>query len=290
MSKLLGCMFIAAGVAVGGLAMTLTGSEAAVDAAARPENVPEVIAPALASAPRKPIAAFETITVPNDPVSIARALQTELRRVGCYEGEINGVWSQTSKRATKAFVERVNAALPVDKPDYVLLSLVQGHQGAACGAPCPTGQVQGDRGVCSPAAIVAQAQKRQQAGQRVAAVVPSATPTMAAGGHGKANPAAAWTVKVEPAPAAEVERRPPLVTDAPRMALAGPPVVDAAASAVTPAAVPSTTPETEKAEQPDRKRKAKTQRPERRNVYAEAPRRSNFWVNDFFRKIDRDSF
>ena len=36
----------------------------------------------------------------------------------------------------KAFTTRVNATLPVDKPDHILLALVQGHQGVAC-APKP---------------------------------------------------------------------------------------------------------------------------------------------------------
>ena len=32
----------------------------------------------------------------------------------------------------KAFTDRVNASLPVDKPDQILLALVQNHQGVAC--------------------------------------------------------------------------------------------------------------------------------------------------------------
>ena len=49
-----------------------------------------------------------------DPAALARDLQRELRRVGCYSGDLNGVWSMTSRRAMKAFTDRVNAALPVD--------------------------------------------------------------------------------------------------------------------------------------------------------------------------------
>jgi hypothetical protein len=68
-------------------------------------------------------------------VALARELQRELKRVGCYMGEISGVWTPGSRLAMKTFVEHVNAALPVDKPDPVLLSLVQGYRERACGVP-----------------------------------------------------------------------------------------------------------------------------------------------------------
>lgn len=70
--------------------------------------------------------------VPNDRASLTRALQAELRRVGCYEGDITGYWDARSRTAMKSFTERVNATLPVDQPDQVLLALVQAHQGKAC--------------------------------------------------------------------------------------------------------------------------------------------------------------
>ena len=41
--------------------------------------------------------------------TLARELQKELRRVGCYDGEITGVWSSDARRAMKAFIERMNA-------------------------------------------------------------------------------------------------------------------------------------------------------------------------------------
>lgn len=90
-------------------------------------------------APRAPAstAASRPVDRPIDPTdrtALARALQRELRRVGCYNGEITGVWTTSSRMAMKTFNERVNATLPVDTPDPVLLSLVQGHRERACGA------------------------------------------------------------------------------------------------------------------------------------------------------------
>ena len=92
-----------------------------------------------------------------DPASLARTLQRELKRVGCYDGDISGVWNAPSRAAMKAFTERVNATLPVDAPDQVLLALVQAHQGRACGAACRSGEAQAADGRCLPGAIIAKA-------------------------------------------------------------------------------------------------------------------------------------
>ena len=76
------------------------------------------------------------VVLPRDPTALTRQLQSELKRAGCYDGEISGVWTPRTREAMKAFTTRVNATLPVDKPDHVLLALLQGHQGVAC-APKP---------------------------------------------------------------------------------------------------------------------------------------------------------
>ena len=86
---------------------------------------------------------------------LVRDLQRELKRVGCYEGEINGNWAPAAKRAMAAFTERVNATLPLDEPDYILLTLVQGHSVQACGKGCPSGQAMNNSGRCVPSAIIA---------------------------------------------------------------------------------------------------------------------------------------
>ena len=89
-------------------------------------------APPPQAAPRQPPPGTAS---PRDPAALARQLQSELRRVGCYDGELSGVWTPRTRMAMKAFTDRVNASLPVDKPDQILLALVQGHQGVACIPP-----------------------------------------------------------------------------------------------------------------------------------------------------------
>lgn len=93
---------------------------------------------------------------------LARDLQLELQRVGCYGGEVNGTWTPSTKRAMTEFMDRVNATLPIEEPDYILLTLVQGHKSAACGADCPSGQVLSNDGRCMPQAVVAQATRKSQ--------------------------------------------------------------------------------------------------------------------------------
>ena len=94
-----------------------------------------------------------------DRTQLARELQKELRRVGCYDGEINGGWTTSTKRAMKAFTERVNASLPVEEPDLVLLSLVQAQADKTCGRPCPAGEAAGEGGRCVPAAVATSPRK-----------------------------------------------------------------------------------------------------------------------------------
>jgi hypothetical protein len=108
-------------------------------------------------APRAATATPPKLIDPEDRVALTRALQRELKRVGCYGGEITGVWTTSSRMAMKAFVERVNAALPIDTPDAVLLSLVQGRQERACGVACPEGQTAAGAGACVPNAVLAKA-------------------------------------------------------------------------------------------------------------------------------------
>jgi peptidoglycan hydrolase-like protein with peptidoglycan-binding domain len=73
---------------------------------------------------------------PLHPVSLARALQRELKRAGCYHGEINGIWTPSTRQAMKAYTDIANAKLPVASPDPVLLALIQGDQHLGCTERC----------------------------------------------------------------------------------------------------------------------------------------------------------
>jgi hypothetical protein len=86
---------------------------------------------------------------------LVRDIQYELKRAGCYEGEVQGAWNNATRQAMQTFTQRMNATLPVDQPDYVLLTLLQAQRPLSCKSGCPAGQL-ADGGRCVPRAIVAQ--------------------------------------------------------------------------------------------------------------------------------------
>jgi hypothetical protein len=162
-------------------------------------------------------------SLPRDRASLTRELQVELRRVGCYGGELNGVWTPAARKAMKAFTDRVNASLPVGEPDDILLALVQTHQGEACGVPCPAGQGLAEDGRCLPGAILAQAARKPSAPTLTAAARPRGGPQA-----DKPAPAiAAWSTTSAALP--PPPSPPPAIAG--RMALAGP-MSDAAPPAI----------------------------------------------------------
>ena len=81
----------------------------------------------------KPATALVTTA---DRIAMAKELQLQLRRVGCYRGRIDGIWGNGSRRAMRSFNRRINAGLPVSEPDNILLTLVGGYDNRACGRPC----------------------------------------------------------------------------------------------------------------------------------------------------------
>lgn len=83
-------------------------------------------------------------------IPIARELQGELQRVGCYGGAVDGYWSPLAQRSAKAFVEGVNAHLPVGEPDVALLALVRATRSTVCAKPCPPDVRPGADSVCKP--------------------------------------------------------------------------------------------------------------------------------------------
>ena len=113
-----------------------------------------------------------------DPGSSASLLQKELKRVGCYDGAVNGEWTLATKAAAKAFTDRVNARLPLHRPDPILLALVQGYKDKVCGAPCPPGQVL-KQDQCLPTAILAQPKGRPGDGGAPAPAIASWATTVA---------------------------------------------------------------------------------------------------------------
>jgi hypothetical protein len=194
---------------------SVTGSDAAAPSgswqastraeAPRDADVP-TRPPELATlAPRTALGSPNGPSLPASQLPLAQQLQRELARVGCYEGELNGVWTPAVRKAMKVFMDRVNATLPTDEPDYILLSLVQAARDKVCGTTCPAGEGFAEGGRCVPNAILA----AKKAPQVARAAPPRADPAPAITG---------WSVARTP-----TESTPAPSDDEGRMGLAGPP-------------------------------------------------------------------
>jgi hypothetical protein len=150
----------------------------------RSEEGTVVVVPSRAAATpgRTPLAQQppKAVPPPGNRAALVRELHKELTRVGCYDGEISGIWTAASRRAMRTFTDRVNARLPTDEPDQILLSLVQGHRRKACGVACPAGQ-QEDRGRCVPGALAGAAKQPASAGAPVDPATLAAAAALAAG-------------------------------------------------------------------------------------------------------------
>ena len=159
-------------VVVAPIARTNKTADAAATVAPRvirPAERPANVATATSDSPRQPVLVAPPQVVVRNAVAVparqadeqarqglTRDIQRELKRVGCYDGDVSGEWSPRTRQAMKAFIDRVNAALPVDEPDHILRTMVQGHPGHACGQACTAGQTANNQGRCLPTGIVAQ--------------------------------------------------------------------------------------------------------------------------------------
>lgn len=65
--------------------------------------------------------------------TMTRDLQTELLRLGCYGGPIDGRWSAELQSALQDFTFRVNATLPINEPSATLVSLAKEQTARVCG-------------------------------------------------------------------------------------------------------------------------------------------------------------
>ncbi len=114
---------------------------------------------------------------------LARQLQVELRRVGCLKTSADGVWGRASQRAMRRFADKIDASLPTDRPDTVLLMLVEKYQDRACGTPCAIGEQPDARGRCQArteiAAVESEPEAVASAVESIDAEAANAAPPMA---------------------------------------------------------------------------------------------------------------
>ncbi|MEA2917207.1 MAG: hypothetical protein QOJ15_9288 [Bradyrhizobium sp.] len=77
---------------------------------------------------------------------IPRALQTELRRVGCKTGDIDGEWNASARRALSLFNDNAGTRLDVKVASIDALEVVKAKTGRVCPLDCERGtRASGDR-------------------------------------------------------------------------------------------------------------------------------------------------
>jgi hypothetical protein len=144
-------------------------------------------------------------TNPDTRYKLITDIQQQLKRLGCYYGRIDGSWGVGSKDAMRSFTERVNAELPIDEPDYLLLTLLQSHNGKVCGE-CPPGLAFTADGRCVPQPTVAQSrpgdglQQSAKTGETLPWKAASAGTGTPASGRPLFSPVATSVVSSEPLP------------------------------------------------------------------------------------------
>jgi uncharacterized caspase-like protein len=76
---------------------------------------------------------------------LPRLLQSELKRVGCNAGEVNGEWNAPSRRALGSFNKATGASFDVKIASLDALDAVRGKTGRVCPLDCDSGyRVSGD--------------------------------------------------------------------------------------------------------------------------------------------------
>jgi uncharacterized caspase-like protein len=83
----------------------------------------------------------ETAKLPaaGDQLALARSLQTELKRVGCDPGAIDGVWRAGAREALTEFMRLAKLSLPAE-PSAAALDAVLGHKERVCALKCEPGE------------------------------------------------------------------------------------------------------------------------------------------------------
>ena len=124
----------------------VASAEQAGPTEARP-NADKPADPAVASLTPPGQAAPEA-SKPDQPAlqDIARLLQSELKRVGCKTGEIDGEWNASARRALSSFNDKAGTRFDVKLASLDALDAVRARTGRVCPLDCDRGfRAEGDR-------------------------------------------------------------------------------------------------------------------------------------------------
>jgi Caspase domain len=81
-----------------------------------------------------------------DPYEVARSLQLELKRVGCFDGAVDGEFNAATRAALQKFSKLAVIRVPNDDPSLEVLRAVRGVDKRICPLLCQSGErAEGDR-------------------------------------------------------------------------------------------------------------------------------------------------
>jgi Caspase domain len=112
-----------------------------VTAPANPAAPPDTAS--IGSATPEASAAVPEAAVTKDPRALARALQTELKRVGCDPGPVDGQWGRQAEEALSEFARRTKTTLPPDA-SQAALQAVAAQPRRVCALICGADEMQRD--------------------------------------------------------------------------------------------------------------------------------------------------
>jgi len=113
---------------------------------------------------------------------LAASLQRELKRVGCFDAEADGVWGETSRSALSAFVRYAKLAADTDEPSAALLDATTAIRRRICPLTCGDNEIiVGGRCVDKGRAAPAPPGKAERRPPARAERQPEATPPRAGG-------------------------------------------------------------------------------------------------------------
>ena len=98
------------------------------------------------------------------PEQLARQLQTELKRVGCYTGDIDGDFGSGSRRAIGNFTQSTGIRLPAESASPEALAAVSAKRGRICKLECSDGEVE-QGGRCVQKAVTPKIQDKPEASE-----------------------------------------------------------------------------------------------------------------------------
>jgi hypothetical protein len=78
----------------------------------------------------------------SSPQGLARALQAELKRVGCNPGSLDGNWGAKSREALEKFQRLSKLSVPKGEPTEAALQGVAGQMGRICPVDCDKGETE----------------------------------------------------------------------------------------------------------------------------------------------------